>query len=300
MNINRLVYSFLLLAGLSGQAFQGYTIFSPAAGGPGGGGNGMTYMVNNSINVINSWYYPRGPASLAYLQRDSTLIYPFRVQNPTMITGGVGGGIAHVDWDSNVLWLYIVSNDLYQHHHDIQPLPNGNILVIAWERKTAAEAYDMGRQTINNPLNEMWSEAILELEPIGTDSANIVWEWHIWDHLIQDADTTLTNYGIISEHPELIDINYGNVGGSQGPGGSHADWMHLNAIDYNADLDQIVISSRTMGEIYIIDHSTTTSEAASHSGGNSGKGGDMLYRWGNPQVYDRGNGSDQQLNASTV
>ena len=297
MNINRFVYSFLLIAGLSGQVFQGYTIFSPAAGGPGGGGNGMTYLVNNSINVINSWYYPRGPASLAYLQRDSTLIYPFRVQNPTMINGGVGGGIAHMDWDSNVLWLYIVSNDLYQHHHDIQPLPNGNILVIAWERKTAAEAYAMGRQTINNPLNEMWSEAILELEPIGTDSANIVWEWHLWDHLTQDADTTLTNYGIISEHPELIDINYGNVGGTQGPGVSHADWMHLNAIDYNADLDQILISSRTMGEIYIIDHSTTTAEAASHSDGNSGKGGDLLYRWGNPQVYDRGNGSDQQLNA---
>ena len=186
---------------------------------------------------------------------------------------------------------------LFRSHHDIQPLPNGNILVIAWERKTAAEAYAMGRQTIDNPLNEMWFEAILELEPIGTDSANIVWEWHLWDHLIQDVDSALPNYGVIADHPELMNINYGMVGGTQGPGNSHADWMHFNAIDYNTDLDQIVVSSRTMGEIYIIDHSTTTSEAASHSGGNSGKGGDYLYRWGNPQVYDRGNGSSQQLNS---
>jgi len=102
MNINRFIYLFLLFTGLSGQAFQGYTIFSPAAGGAGGGTTGMTYLINNSINVINSWYYPRGPASLAYLQRDSTLIYPFRVQNPTMAAGGVGGGIVHMDWDSNV------------------------------------------------------------------------------------------------------------------------------------------------------------------------------------------------------
>ena len=63
--------------------------------------------------------------------------------------------------------------------------------MIAWERKTADEAYAMGRQTINNSLNELWSEAILEIEPVGSDDGNIVWEWHIWDHLIQDVDPSL-------------------------------------------------------------------------------------------------------------
>jgi hypothetical protein len=36
-------------------------------------------------------------------------------------------------------------------------------------------------------------------------------------------------------------------------------------------------------------------EAAGHTGGNSGMGGDLLYRWGNPQTYHRGNDSDQRL-----
>ena len=295
--LKRIIFSIILASGLFGQAFNGYTIFSPTAGGPGGSTNGISYLINNSLNVIRTWQHPRGAASMPYLQPDSSIIYPFRVQNPSMSNGGVGGGIAHIDWNNNILWQVEIANDTYQHHHDIQPLPNGNILVIAWERKTGEEANALGRQIINNPLNEMWPEAILEIEPIGADSMNLVWEWHLWDHLIQDVDSTLPNYGVISDHPELMNINYGNVGGSNGPGGSHADWMHLNAIDYNEALDQIVLSSRAMSEVYIIDHSTTTTEAASHSGGNSGKGGDYLYRWGNPQVYNRGTNTNQQLNS---
>ena len=141
-------------------------------------------------------------------------------------------------------------------------------------------------RVIETPLQQMWSESIFEIKPIGSDSAEIVWEWHLWDHLVQDVNPNLSNYGVISEHPELLNINLGQVGfGMSSFGSDNADWIHFNSIDYNPYLDQIVLSSRMMNEIYIIDHSTTTQEAASHSGGNSGKGGDFLYRWGKPQNY---------------
>ena len=325
--IKKIIFTLLnITIGLS-QAYDGYTIFSPVGGGPGGPGGGNSYLINNDLETIHTWSHSRGAASMPYLLPDSSIIYPFRVQNPTMIAGGVGGGIAHILWDGFIVWEFIVSNDIYQHHHDVQPLPSGNVLVIAWERKTAEEAAAMGRfdepftdvngdgewnvgepftdlnndntwtQAINNALGEIWAEAILEIEPVGSDNGNVVWEWHIWDHLIQNYDPSLPGYGNISDHPELMDINYGNAGSDQGPGGPNGDWKHFNAIDYNADLDQIVISSRHHDEIYIIDHSTTTLEAAGHTGGNSGMGGDILYRWGNPQVYDRGNDDDQLLDS---
>jgi hypothetical protein len=155
-----------------------------------------------------------------------------------------------------------------------------------------------------------------------------VWEWHAWDHLIQDRDPSKANHGKVAAHPELIDINFGqdhfpatsrtvqssreearrknnlNMLRSLGYLGSPAargnqgvipDWTHVNAVAYNAELDQIMLTVRSFNEFWIIDHSTTTAEAAGHAGGRSGKGGDLLYRWGNPQSYRAGTNADQRL-----
>ena len=279
---------------LSGQdTFPGYTFFSPQpSNAPGEGA--QIYLLGPADEVVNSWDVEYGSCMNPYLLPDSTVFYLYRVPNPTMNGSGVGGGLLQLDWDGNILWETSIANDSLQLHHDIEPLPNGHILVIAWERKNAAEAYAMGRLELDNPLLEMWSAVIFELEPVSTDGFNIIWEWHLWDHLIQDVDPELTGFGLVEEHPELININYGLAGGI-GPMGPVADWIHLNCISYHTELDQIMLTSRAFGEIYIIDHSTSSSEAAGHSGGNSGMGGDILYRWGNPQVYERGSEEDRIL-----
>ncbi len=277
---------------INAQVYDGYTLFTPMSAFD---DNATTYLMNNDYEFLNTWTHDQGPASMPYLLTDGSIIYPYRVPFPTMSAGGVGGGIQKQSWDGEILWEYEFANEQYQHHHDVEPLPNGNILIIVWEKKTAQEAYDMGRETIDNPLNVMWSSAILELEP---ESGEIVWEWHIWDHTVQDVNSELSNFGIISEHPELFDINCGSVGNDAGgPQGANADWMHINAIHYNSILDQIVISSRTQNEIFILDHSTSAEEVSGHSGGNSGMGGDFLYRWGNPENYGRGDESDRILSS---
>ena len=309
MNFKTIIISIAFLSTISlSEVYDGYTLYTPG----GGGGNATTYLKDSDWNTINTWSHDCGAASMPYLVRgeepgieNSLLYYPCQNNNPIMQTGGVGGQVKIYNWDGDLLWSYTISgiisgatsNNGMQHHHDIEPLPNGNVLVIAWERLYSSEWQSLGVSSVNNNLNQMWSSAILELEPnLNNGSTEIVWEWYLKDHLVQDYNSSLDNYGVISEHPELMDANCGNIGSSGGPGGdANGDWMHFNAIDYNEDLDQIVLSSRFQDEIYVIDHSTTTEEAASHSGGNSGKGGDFLYRWGNPQNYDRGNNSDHWL-----
>jgi len=170
-------------------------------------------------------------------------------------------------------------------HHDIAPLDNGNVLMIAWKLRTLDEAIQAGRDTSFAPLTQekMWEDIIIEVNPAG----DIVWEWNVWDHLVQDRDATKDNFGVVSTSPRRVDINYDANNGK-------ADWMHGNALDYNEELKQIMISVPTFNELWIIDHTTTTAEAATSFGGDSNRGGDLMYRWGFPAAYG-GDSADQKL-----
>lgn len=243
------------------------------------------HLIDYDKNMVHSWTTDLQPGVSVYLLNDGNLLRAANTMATNFTAGGTGGRIEKLDWNSNVLWSYDYASNTNRHHHDIAPLPNGNILLIAWESISATEAIDQGRDPALIDGSEVWPETIVEIEPQGTNSGSIVWKWNMMDHIIQDYDITKANYGVVSNHPELIDFNF--------TANSSADWIHANAIDYNAELDQIILSANRFSEIWIIDHSTTTAEAASHSGGKSGKGGDLLYRWGNPQTYDRGTASDQ-------
>jgi hypothetical protein len=268
----------------SAQSTPGYTLFAPLA-------STTTYLIDELGRQVHSWKGNLQPGNSVYLLEDGQLLRTQTTKKASPFKGGGEGGlIQNVNWDGSVKWSYVYSTDSVRQHHDVAHLPNGNILVVAWELKTVAEAEAAGRDTNLLKDNELWPEHIIEVKPQGSSGGSIVWAWHVWDHLIQDHDATKENYGKVEEHPELLDVNY-TAANPKGP----ADWLHFNAIAYNPELDQIVVSSRQLGEIYVIDHSTTTEEAAGHSGGNSGKGGDFLYRWGNPAAYRAGSSNAQQL-----
>ena len=192
-----------------------------------------------------------------------------------------------------LLWKYKFEHHI---HHDFLKLPNGNVLLLLNERKTRAEAIAAGANPAFVQPEGLEIDYIVEVRPIYPDDAEVVWEWSVWDHLVQDYDPSKANFGIVAEHPELVDINYNLRQGWLTDGKPASDHMlHANGLDYHPEREQILISARNFSEIWIIDHSTTTEEAAGHTGGNGGKGGDLLYRWGNPQAYRAGTFADQQL-----
>ena len=244
-----------------------------------------TYLINNTGIINHTWPSSFIPGVAVWWLGDGAILRTIRVGiGPG---GGAGGGVQIIQWDGTITWDYRYNTNEYLSHHDVKSLPNGNVLLIAWETKTRNEAIAAGRNPDFAPIQGIMPDHIIEVKPIGPTSGEIVWEWHVWDHLIQDYDPSKANYGVVEDHPELVDINYGQSSGT--------DWMHTNSIDYNQEFDQILISVHNFNEIWIIDHSTTTEEAAGHNGGNSGKGGDILYRWGNPLAYRRGTINDQKF-----
>ena len=248
--------------------------------------SGSTYLRESDGSVNHTWSSSFMPGCMVRWMGEGKILRTIRVGvGPG--GGGAGGGAQIINWDGTVEWDYRYNTNGLLSHHDACVLPNGNVLLIAWETKTRTDAIAAGRNPSYVTSQGFLPDHIIEVQPSGPTSGIIVWEWHAWDHLIQDYDPTKPNYGVVADHPELVDVNY--------PTSTRSDWMHSNSIDYNERFDQIVISVRYFSEIWVIDHSTTTAEAAGHTGGDSGKGGDLLYRWGNPQAYDRGTSSDRKL-----
>ena len=256
-----------------GTLDDGFVLFAPTR-------SNTTYLIDKCGKEVKSWTSTYNPGLSCYLLSDGTLLRTGVVQSQSFNAGGHGGVIEKIDWNGNVIWTYFISDATNWQHHDVKALPNGNILVIAWESKTNTQAIAKGRNPLLVPTT-LWSEQILEIQPTGATGGNIVWEWHLWDHLIQDFDNTKPDFGAVNTNPQLLNINYNATA-------DNSDWIHLNSIDYNVALDQILVSSRVLNEIWVIDHSTSSAEAASHSGGNSGNGGDFLFRWGNPLAYNTG------------
>jgi len=268
--------SLTIVLASTAQTFNGFALYNSQ-------GSNTTYLIDENQNIAHTWNMNTECNYTVDLKENGNLIRGTKGNTSVFSTGNIaaGGGIVQeIAPDGTIVWEYIYANSDHVSHHDLT-LVGDNVLLTAYEKKTSSELNDAG---FNNASSEKWPTHFVELAPDGNGGANIVWEWHIWDHICQDTDNSEPNYTAnISDYPELIDINI--IQGGGGPGGGGGDWFHVNGVDYNKDLDQIVFSSRFASEIYIIDHSTTTAEAASHSGGNSGMGGDILYRWGNPSNY---------------
>ncbi len=246
---------------------MGYTLFSPARGD-------YARLIDHSGNLVHTWLSHGSPLA-KLLDSGNLLIY----------------GNVEIDPDGNIVWKY-----RHPQHHDLLKLPNGNVLILSAELLPFEEAIALGA----NPgsvhsiaCSSIMGTRVVEARPTGADSAEIVWEWSVFDHLIQDFDPEKPNYGVVADHPERVDLNY--VLAEAPCASDQVSWTHANALDYNAELDQIMITVRYFSEIWVIDRSASKEEAVGSVGGNAGKGGDLLYRWGNPRAYGAGTPADQRL-----
>mmetsp|Transcript_928 Transcript_928/g.3501 ORF Transcript_928/g.3501 Transcript_928/m.3501 type:complete len:549 (-) Transcript_928:118-1764(-) len=260
-----------------------------------------TYLVDMDGSSVHHWSHDTPSAKQVYLTEDGTLYRmpidwsKVKTQNSNFPEEHVASGLEEVSWDGDTLWSCEWVSPTQVLHHDSVKLPNGNMLALAWRTIDKNPCLGMGLDP-DLPLGSLIFEedsagclddGIVELQPpTGPDGeCTVVWEWWMSDHAIQDTCDECDKYGVVADHPELIDINYIYLGSAEMAG--NAQFLHANSIDYDAEHDQVLISSFTKAEIYVIDHSTTTAQARTSSGGRQGRGGDLLWRWGNDHVFNR-------------
>ncbi len=304
------------------RAFPGYTLVAPRQ-------STKTYLIDMQGRVVRTWESRYTAGQVAYLLDNGHLLRAGKLdsEEQLFVGAGAGGRVQEFTWEGDLVWDFKFHDERQLPHHDVARLPNGNVLLIVWEIKTPEEAIAAGRrpEAVDGP----WlADSVIEIQPTGNTTGDVVWEWHAWDHLIQDLNPSLANFGEVAAHPERIDLNFGqdylpaaprpaqwsrkeaqnqrnldalrSIGylGSPAANGNKGvipEWTHVNAVAYNAEFDQIMLTVLAYNEFWIIDHSTTSAEAAGHAGGRGGKGGDLLYRWGNPRAYRAGTQADQQL-----
>ncbi len=339
-------------------ALDGYVLLAPL-------NSKSIHLVDLEGKIAHTWKTSNTPGAATYFLPNGHLLRAGQVDpNPRFHGGGIGGRIQELDWDGTLVWNFDLDNEQLTQHHDVKPLPNGNVLMIAWEYHSKEEAIAHGRMADLVSEEGLWSDVILEVQPSRPVGGAVVWMWRSWDHLVQDQDAKKPGYGKIEEHIGSIDINVdcrylpkteseeerakkekleqemkrlGYAGGDdedkpkKGKKGAEAkpadakpadakpadakaadakpadaaatpkgpkieaDWMHTNAVDYLPEQDLIVFSSPHLCEIFVIDHSTKTAEAATEKGGKWNHGGALLYRYGSPRNYGMGEAADRKL-----
>ena len=238
-----------------------------------------SYLINKEGYKLWEWNFDTTSGNDLEILENGNIIGLFKAPNPSIDFGGFGGTAKLIDSNGNTIWEFTVSDENFIAHHDVEMLPNGNVLMMVWERITNQTAVQNGVDF----NTDIFAEKIIEVNP---SNNQIVWEWRSWDHIIQDKFEDLPNFGDVNMNPNKININYSI---DNPPGGSffiNGDIMHANGLDYDPINDVIYLSVNYYDEIWVIDHSTTTAEAQSDTGGNYNHGGDLIYRFGNPNTYN--------------
>jgi len=230
------------------------------------------FLVEKNGTKFHEWTLSNELGNDAFLEDDGKLLALLKTDNDQITFGGSGGQIQVINPDNSIDWEFVYSTEDYNLHHDIKRLPNGNLIALLWEKKETEEAKEKGFEGDQ----DVFIESVIEIDPTTNE---IIWKWSSWDHLIQDVDSDKSNYGILEETPQLIDVNYNSAL-------EDGDIMHANSIEYDSVNDLIYISVNYYSEVWVIDHSTTTDEAITSLGGNYNKGGDLIYRFGNPSTYN--------------
>ena len=139
-------------------AFEGYTLIAPML-------HPSVYLVDLEGRAVHRWLVNSGFGATNRLLPDGALLRASASPKSWINVQGRAGRVEIIEWDGTIRWQYDFVNDEYMLHHDVVPLPNGNILAIVWDMRDMDEILAAGYNPDNlaDDQNNILSERIVEL-----------------------------------------------------------------------------------------------------------------------------------------
>ncbi|MEM9018110.1 MAG: hypothetical protein AAGC68_13930, partial [Verrucomicrobiota bacterium] len=118
----------------------GFVLFAPML-------TNRVFLIDYAGQVRHVWRPAFRPGRTAYLLDDGNLLFAGRARPypPMKELGGLGGRLQKIAPDGEVLWDHFHGGPRFAAHHDICPLPNGNVLALVYERVPRQRAIELGR-----------------------------------------------------------------------------------------------------------------------------------------------------------
>ena len=158
------------------HCFRGYTLTTTRGGRD-------ANLVDMEGRVCHRWHAEEGIA-YAYLLANGNLLLrtdPPQEADGAETMGGSSAAILELDWESNEVWSY--GNPFL--HHDFERLPNGNTLVLLWQRIPAeVTAQIQGGFASEDDPERMFGDLVEEI----TRSGASVYQWQSWCHMSDEED----------------------------------------------------------------------------------------------------------------
>lgn len=252
----------------SDEALDGQVLFGPAEG------SGL-YLIENNGQVTSAW--ARAPGSSAPTVADDAELLPNglilrTVNNSTVDAMGATGTVELIDKSGALAWSCDLREAWFGGQHFqgdaawIAPdetrgtAPWGSIIMSAYLVQSGDKLGDIGKNL--SASDRVYVDSLIEVVPNVSgdqlsdnggayragDCGRTVWEWRATDRIAFDA----------------ADLPV--------PGG--VDWTVFTSVAYNADLDMVAAAASGIGEVWVIDHSTTTETSETDS-----IAAELLARW---------------------
>ena len=164
---------------LASDPYPGYTLFSIGR---------TAYLYDINKKNVHQWKVSAGSIQPSpELLTDGSVLFPLNKGGFTFRPGGAhpSGTFQKISWEGEVLWDFSFYGDNFTPSYDVEPMPNGNILVCAGfeERRRPGKLF--------------------EIKPIGKTGGKVIWECNVSEKL---GDLVQGYINSVSYNPSLDQV----------------------------------------------------------------------------------------------